>query len=89
MNLKQFPQKSSGRIYLSIVRSYRDKATGKPRAETIKRLGYLDEFQDKYDDPIAHFREVARQMTEKEKRNRKMTITFDTDENLKSDTDNR
>ena len=30
---------------------------------TVKSLGYLDELEKKYDDPIAHFKEVARKMT--------------------------
>jgi len=30
-------------------------------------LGYLDELEKDYDDPIAHFKEVARQITEEEK----------------------
>ncbi|MEG3068925.1 MAG: hypothetical protein RQM95_12195 [Syntrophaceticus schinkii] len=41
MNLKQSRRKD-GRVYLSIEKAYRDKATGKPRAKTIKSLGYLD-----------------------------------------------
>ena len=64
MNLKQSRRKN-GRIYLSIEKAYRD-ADGKPRAKTIKSLGYLDELEKIYDDPIAHFKEVARKMTEEE-----------------------
>ena len=89
MNLKQSTQKNSSRIYLSIVRSYRDKETGMPRAETVKSVGYLDEFQDKYEDPISHFKEVARQMTEEENKRRKVTMSFNMDEELPQTADNR
>jgi hypothetical protein len=54
LNLKQSRRKN-GRIYLSIEKAYRD-ADGKPRAKTIKSLGYLDELEKIYDDPIAHFK---------------------------------
>jgi ribose 5-phosphate isomerase B len=58
LNLKQSRRKD-GRVYLSIEKAYRDKATGKPRAKTIKSLGYLDVLEKEYDDPIAHFKKVA------------------------------
>jgi len=34
----------------------------------IKDLGYLDELQKQFEDPVAHFKEVARQMTEEKNR---------------------
>ena len=59
MYLKQ--SKSHGKIYLSIVEAYRiDK---KARQKTIKKLGYLEDLKKQYDDPIAHFKEVAKAMT--------------------------
>ena len=89
MNVKQSPNKKTGRVYLTIVRSYRDKETGKPRASTVESLGYLDELQKEYADPVAHFREVARKMTEAENERRKVTIAFDMDEIMLLETDNR
>lgn len=88
MNLKQSPRKN-GRVYLSIEKSYRDKETGKPRAKTIQSLGYLDVLEKEYDDPIAHFKEVARKMTEEEKSQRKLTLSINMDEKLSPSTDNR
>lgn len=88
MNLKQSPRKN-GRIYLSIEKSYRDKPTGKPRAKTIKSLGYLDVLEKKHDDPIAHFKEVARKMTEEEKHEKKVTLSINMDEKLSPGDDNR
>ena len=88
MNLKQSPRKND-RVYLSIEKSYRDKATGKPRAKTVKSLGYLDVLKNEYDDPIAHFKEVARKMTEEENSKRKLTLSINMEEELSPGTDNR
>lgn len=88
MNLKQSRRKD-GRIYLSIEKAYRDQATGKPRAKTIKSLGYLDALEKEYDDPIAHFKEVARIMTEEEKQRNQLTLSINMDEKLAPGTDNR
>lgn len=52
MYIKQ--SKSHGRIYLSIVEGYR--INGKVRQKTIEKLGYLEDLQKLYDDPIAHFK---------------------------------
>jgi transposase len=89
MNVKQSPNKKTGRTYLSIVRSYRDKETGKPRATTVESLGYIDELQKEHEDPVAHFKEVARKMTEEENERRKVTISFDMEETLDADTNDR
>jgi len=88
LNLKQSPRKN-GRVYLSIEKSYRDRTTGKPRAKTVKSLGYLDVLEKEYNDPIAHFKEVARKMTEEENAKRKLTLSINMDEKLSCDTDNR
>lgn len=55
---------SHGKIYLSIVEGYR--INGKVRQKTIEKLGYLEDLQKLYDDPIVHFKEVA---TQKNKEN--------------------
>ena len=52
-----------GKIYLSIVQGYRKD--GKVKHKTIEKLGYLDDLKKEYNDPIAHFKEVAKQMSEK------------------------
>lgn len=57
MYIKQ--SKSHGRTYLSIVEGYR--INGKVRHKTIEKLGYLEDLKKIYDDPIAHFKEVAKQ----------------------------
>lgn len=53
--------KKNGRIHLSVVMGYRNK-NGKPTSKTIKTFGYADQYKDQYEDPIAHFKEVAKQM---------------------------
>jgi hypothetical protein len=89
MNLKI--GKSNGRSYLSIVHKYRDKETKQSRTKTINSLGYLDDLEKEHPgiDVIAHYREVARQMTDTEKAERKITLTIDMNETLPQNTDNR
>ncbi|NLZ28038.1 MAG: IS1634 family transposase [Firmicutes bacterium] len=57
--------KSNGREYLSIVEGYRDPITKKVRHRTIKSIGYLEELKKHYPDPVAHFKALAKEMTEK------------------------
>lgn len=59
MFLKSTKQKS-GRINLSFVHGYRDPITKKIKHKVIENLGYVDDYLDQYEDPIAHFKEVAR-----------------------------
>ena len=85
MNLKI--GKSKGRQYLSIVHGYWDSEAGHSKTKTIMSLGYLDDLQKLYQDPVSHFREVAKQMTEEENARRKVSITLDMNELLQVDTD--
>ena len=55
---------SHGKTYLSIVEGYR--INGKVRQKTIKKLGYLDDLKKLFDDPIAHFKTVAKEMNKEE-----------------------
>ncbi|MDI9469564.1 MAG: hypothetical protein QM296_05080 [Bacillota bacterium] len=90
MFLKKTRQ-SSGRILLTIARGYRDPVTKKSRQKTVVNLGYLDELLKQYEDPIAHFEQVAKEMTEaekKEKKARRIDLgTIDLDEELDPDED--
>ena len=49
----------SGRKYLSYVQGYRDE-NGKTKHKTIKNIGWLDELQKDYDEPIKYFKEQAK-----------------------------
>jgi hypothetical protein len=53
---------SNGRIYLSIVQSYRDPVTKKVKHRTLQSLGYLDNLKKQYPDPITHFEAVVEEM---------------------------
>ncbi len=66
MFLKTTKQKN-GRINLSFVHGYRDPVTKKIKHKVIENLGYVDEYLDRYEDPIAHFKKVARIRTQKMK----------------------
>jgi hypothetical protein len=79
-------KRSDGRTYLSIVNGYRDKDTKKSRTKVVQSVGYLDALEKEYEDPIAHFKEIARQMTVEERARKKVSIDIDLDERLKEDT---
>lgn len=56
---------SNGKIYLSFVQGYRDEY-GKSKQKTIEKIGYLEDLKKIYDDPIAHFKEIAKQRNAEE-----------------------
>lgn len=77
MYLRKTPSKKTGRVYLSIVQGYRDPKTKKVKQKLVKGLGYVDELEKEFEDPIAHFKEVAKQMTEEAKKSaRPLTFKF-------------
>ena len=59
MYLKACPS-YKGKIYLSLVQGYRDE-NGKVKQKTIEKIGYLEDLKKEYDDPITHFKEIAKQ----------------------------
>ena len=74
MFLKKTPNKS-GRINLAIVDGYYHKASKKTKHKVIESLGYLDELEKQYDDPIDYFTKRAKKLTE-EKKARQAPINF-------------
>lgn len=50
---------SNGRVFLSFVQGYR--IDGKVKHKTIEKIGYLDELEKVYGDPIAHFTAIAKE----------------------------
>ena len=64
MFLKKTYQKSTGKTQLEIVQGYREN--GKPKHKVIKGLGYLEDYLDQYDDPVEHFKQVAKEMSQKD-----------------------
>lgn len=72
--LKRTKQKN-GRIHLDITDSYYDKQQKKTRQITIENLGFLDDLEKIYEDPIAHFQKKVEQLKE-EKKIRKAPVNF-------------
>ena len=76
MYLKKTPN-AHGRIRLSIVDTYYDKAKKCSRQKTVESIGWLDELQKQYKDPIAHFTKRAAELNEeKQKKQAPILFTF-------------
>lgn len=76
MYLKKTPA-AHGRIRLSIVDNYYDKKKKCSRQKTIESIGFLDELQQKYDDPIAFFNKRVDELNaEKKLRQAPVNFTF-------------
>ena len=66
---------SNGRVFLVYAQGYRKN--GKVRHKTIEKIGYLDELEKEYEDPIAHFKALAKEKSKED-------ITEFTIKNLKT-----
>ncbi len=73
-------------IYLSICKSFRDPITKKTKQKTVQSLGYLHELEKEFDNPIAHFTEIAKQMTLEENTMEKLEIIIDKNKRMTTDT---
>ncbi|WP_010532499.1 IS1634 family transposase [Lentibacillus jeotgali] len=90
MFLRKMKNKKTGRIYLSIVQSYRDKETKKTRSKTIQSLGYLDELEKEYTDPVSHFKDEIRKMNQEQaEKDTSITLSMDKNQRLQKDETNR
>jgi transposase len=74
--LRKNHSRATGRTHLAIVQGYRD-IDGKNKHKTVQRVGYLDELEKEYDDPIAHFTAVAKIMDSERQASKKISITLD------------
>lgn len=74
MHLKKTPNRN-GRIRLSIVDTYYDKQRKSTRQKTIESLGYLDDLEKIYENPIAHFQKRVDELRE-DKKARRAPINF-------------
>ena len=89
MFLRKATNSKTGRTYLSIVHCYWDSDTKKSRTKTIQSLGFLDDLEKEFDDPIAHFTAVAKEMDDKRKLdNADYTFSINRQELLPIETDN-
>ena len=68
--------KPNGDIYLAIKEKYYVPKVG-TRERTIEKIGYLSEFKEIYDDPIAHFNQYAKELTEKANAEKNVSISID------------
>lgn len=66
-------RKSGNDTAFYIVKSFRKN--GKPTSEVKMRCGLLSKLKEQYEDPIAHFTEVAKEMTESEKIEEKVLVS--------------
>lgn len=76
------------RTYLQIVHGYRDQ-DGKSKRKVIQSLGYLDELEKTYDDPIAHFTKMAKEMESERLKNKHLTVNFYDDDKIDRNHTNR
>ncbi len=90
IHLKQITNKGVCRLYLYETYYDKDPETGKGRTRSrmIESLGRLDELQKKYDDPAAHFKQVAAEKTLENKQNKTVSIAIDTTQKLAKNEDN-
>ena len=79
-------KKTNGDIYLSIKEKYHVPNKG-AREKTVESLGYLSKLEKEYDDPIAHFTQYAKNLTEQKKKEKSVSITIDSTEKMPTDTD--
>ena len=89
MYLKKSKNSKTGRTYLYIADGFHDREKGYTKTITVQSLGYLDVLEKQYDDPIAHFTEVVKQMNEEKKeKNLSVPMQISLDKTLKLGTDN-
>lgn len=88
MFLRKNYSKKTGRTYLSIVQGYRDKE-GKSKQKTIQKVGYLDELEKEYNDPIVHFTAVTEAMDKERLTEKNIRITIDMNKQLERNKENR
>ena len=78
-------KRDGGRKYLSIQKSFWNKETKSRTSTTVKALGFLDVLEKEFDDPISHFKLLAKEMTIKETETRHVSIDIDMNEELPDD----
>lgn len=80
MYLRKTHDKRLGRTYLTIAHGYRE--SGKVKVKTIKTLGCLEDLQKQFDDPIAHFTVIAKEMESERRQSKNTTIALDMSEQI-------
>lgn len=91
MFINTIPEKKTGKTLIILVESYRKD--GKVKQRTIETIGYLEDLKGtgpgQFPDPIAHFRDVAKQRTlEAKAEQATVTLTYRANEVLPLGTNN-
>jgi len=90
MYLKKSTNKKTGRTQLSIAHGFWDKERGHSRTKIIEKLGFLDELEKEYSDPISHFKKIIEERNAEEKQvAAEYVITARKDQRLGEDTSRR
>ena len=71
-------KKPNNRTFMQYVESYRD-INSIPKQRVVEKIGYVDDFLDKYDDPIDHFRNEAKLRSVKDEN---LSLTIDLNEEI-------
>lgn len=80
MFLKTTKQKS-GRVFMQYVEAYRDKDS-KPKQRVVEKIGYVDDFLNKYKDPVAYFKQEAKNRSVNKVNDSKLSLTIDLNEEI-------
>ena len=79
MYVNKVLEKKTGRVLLCYAVS--ERVNGKSTTRNVGRIGYVDELELEYPDPVAHFREEAKRLTkERQGAERKVSITVAADQ---------
>jgi hypothetical protein len=81
--------RKNGRVYLTIEGKYWDKDKKQARSKAERSLGYLDDLQKEFSDPIAHFQQEVDRLNAETESTGKVTLTVDMNEQLEEESDNR
>lgn len=90
MYLNKIKNKKTNRVYLTISETYRNRDTKKSVTRLVQSLGYLDELEKTYPDPIAHFTKMVAEMNQAQALTKMpIHIAIDPNEQLTVGTNNR
>ena len=81
-------KKKTGRTYLTIIESYRDK-NGISRSKLVESIGYLDVLEKEMDDPIAYYTAYAKKLDEEKKAENVYNFRISADECVNRDGTNK
>ena len=85
--LKQSRYKN-GRVFLSIVNGFYNPTSKNSKQKKKKKIGFLDDLKEIYDDPISFYKKKAADLNDEQKETKTITKTIDLNEEL-SDNDEK